>query len=175
LGSKSGFDSIEECFEDLTPHIFAAETGLSSDPAMNWRVSSLDNITLISNSDAHSPLKLGREANLFDTELDFYHIRKALESGDPQRFLGTFEFYPEEGKYHLDGHRKCGVSSQPQESKKNKGNCSVCGKPLTLGVLYRVEELADRDHGEKHPLFRQSALALSRFAHGGLYRRIRRW
>jgi len=149
LGSKSGFDSIQECFEDLTPYIFAAETGLSSDPAMNWRVSSLDNISLISNSDAHSPLKLGREANLFETELDFYHIRKAMESGDPQNFPGTFEFYPEEGKYHLDGHRKCGVRSWPQESKKNKGNCPVCGKPLTLGVLYRVEELADREYGEK--------------------------
>ncbi len=149
LGSKSGFDSFEECFEDLTPYVFAAETGLSSDPAMNWRVSNLDNITLISNSDAHSPIKLGREANLFDTELDFFHIRKAMESGDPQNFLGTFEFYPEEGKYHLDGHRKCGVRSWPQESKKNNNNCSVCGKPLTLGVLYRVEELADRGYGEK--------------------------
>ncbi|MFO7559695.1 MAG: UvrD-helicase domain-containing protein [Desulfobacterales bacterium] len=149
LGSKSGFDSIEECFEELTPHIFAAETGLSSDPAMNWRVTNLDNLTLISNSDAHSPSKLGREANLFDTELDFFHIRSAMASGDPRKFLGTFEFYPEEGKYHLDGHRKCGVCSWPQESKKNKGICTVCGKPLTLGVLYRVEELADRRYGKK--------------------------
>jgi len=148
LGSKSGFDSIEECFEDLTPNIFAVETGLSSNPSMNWRVSSLDNITLISNSDAHSPMKIGREANLFDTDLDFYHIRSALEVGDPEKFLGTFEFYPEEGKYHLDGHRKCGVCSRPQESKKNNGNCVVCGKPMTLGVLYRVEELADRKIGE---------------------------
>lgn len=149
LGSKSGFDSIDECFEDLTPEIFAVETGLSSDPPMNWRVSNLDRVTLISNSDAHSPAKLGREANLFSTELSFSGIRNALKTGNPETFRGTLEFYPEEGKYHLDGHRKCGVSLNPEQSSRLKGLCPSCGKPLTLGVLYRVNELADRREGEK--------------------------
>ena len=147
LGSKSGFDSIEECFGDLSPYIFAAETGLSSDPAMNWRVAGLDQITLISNSDAHSPAKLGREANLFTTELNYYAMRLAMESGDRNHFAGTFEFYPEEGKYHVDGHRKCAVFLTPAETKRLSGKCPVCGKPLTLGVLHRVEELATRDEG----------------------------
>ena len=157
LGSKSGFDSLEECFEDLTPHIFALETGLSSDPAMNWRVSDIDGLTLVSNSDAHSPANLGREANLFDTQLSFPAIRTALQTGDAEQFLGTFEFYPEEGKYHLDGHRKCKVRYKPQDSIKQDGLCPECGKPLTLGVLYRVEELADRPEGAKpdkhHPFY----------------------
>jgi len=144
MGSKSGFDSIEECFEDLTPHIFAVETGLSSDPPMNWRVSALDGLTLISNSDAHSPMKLGREANLFNTNLSYYKIRSAIKEGDKKRFLGTFEFFPQEGKYHLDGHRKCNIHFTPEETIKNRGICPVCRKPLTLGVLYRVEELADQ-------------------------------
>jgi DNA helicase-2/ATP-dependent DNA helicase PcrA len=147
LGSKSGFDTLEACFDDLTPHIFAVETGLSSDPPMNWRIKFLDGLTLISNSDAHSPGKLGREANLFNTELSFEHIRQAMEGGDPERFLGTLEFYPEEGKYHLDGHRKCQVRSWPQDTLMTDGICPVCHKPMTLGVLYRVEELADRDEG----------------------------
>jgi uncharacterized protein (TIGR00375 family) len=145
LGSKSGFDSVEACFEDLTPHIFALETGLSSDPPMNWRVSGLDGYTLISNSDAHSPSKLGREANQFDCEMSFVAIKSAMETADPEQFLGTIEFYPEEGKYHVDGHRKCGFQSDPSETRRLSGICPVCGKPLTLGVLYRVEELADRD------------------------------
>ncbi|MGD9080388.1 MAG: UvrD-helicase domain-containing protein, partial [Desulfobacterales bacterium] len=149
LGSKSGFDSIEECFEDLTSHIFAVETGLSSDPAMNWRVSSLDGYTLVSNSDAHSPLNLGREANLFNTELSYPAIKSAMKSGNPDQFLGTFEFYPEEGKYHIDGHRACDISFWPTTTRKHEGRCPVCGKPLTLGVLYRVEELADRQEGQK--------------------------
>ncbi|UCD87133.1 MAG: UvrD-helicase domain-containing protein, partial [Desulfobacterales bacterium] len=149
LGSKSGFDSLEECFEDLTPQIFAVETGLSSDPAMNWRVSSLDGYTLVSNSDAHSPANLGREANLFNTELSYSAVRDALTSGDPKRFLGTLEYFAEEGKYHFDGHRKCGVRLSPHETMKNKGRCPVCGKQVTIGVLYRVEELADRKAGEK--------------------------
>ena len=149
LGSKSGFDSIEECFEDLTPHIFAVETGLSSDPAMNWRVSSLDGFTLVSNSDAHSPLNLGREANLFNTELSYPAIKSALKTGDSDQFLGTFEFYPEEGKYHIDGHRVCDISFWPATTLKHEGVCPVCDKPLTLGVLYRVEELADRKKGQK--------------------------
>ena len=157
LGSKSGFDSIEECFEDLTPYIFAVETGLSSDPAMNWRISGLDGLTLVSNSDAHSPAKLGREANLLNTELSYPSIKSAIRSGDPERFLGTFEFYPEEGKYHLDGHRKCNVRLWPQKTLKRGGICPKCKKPLTLGVLYRVEELADRPKGLKprncHPYY----------------------
>jgi uncharacterized protein (TIGR00375 family) len=148
LGSKSGFDSIEECFEDLSPEIFAVETGLSSDPAMNRRLSGLDNITLISNSDAHSPFNLGREANRFHTDLSFPAIKKALKTGNPEAFSGTFEFYPEEGKYHFDGHRKCGFCCDPEKSMAYQGLCPVCGKPLTLGVLYRVEELADRKSHE---------------------------
>ncbi|MDL2268659.1 UvrD-helicase domain-containing protein [Desulfosarcina sp. OttesenSCG-928-A07] len=147
LGSKSGFDSISECFEDLSHHIFAAETGLSSDPPMNWRVPDLDQVTLISNSDAHSPDKLGREANLFRTELSYYAIRTAIENADKERFLGTLEFYPEEGKYHVDGHRKCGICFSPQETNSHQGMCPVCEKPLTLGVLHRVEDLAKRNDG----------------------------
>ncbi len=149
LGSKSGFDAVDECYADLAQHVFAVETGLSSDPEMNWRVSSLDKYRLISNSDAHSPSKLGREVNQFNTNLDYYSLRKALETGNG--FGGTLEFFPEEGKYHLDGHRKCGVCLQPEESKRNHGNCPECGKPLTLGVLYRVNELADRKEHEKPP------------------------
>ncbi|MBU0993130.1 MAG: UvrD-helicase domain-containing protein [Proteobacteria bacterium] len=149
LGSKSGFDSLEECFDDLSGEIFAVETGLSSDPPMNWRVSSLDGLTLVSNSDAHSPSKLGREANLFNTVLSFSGIRNALKTGNPEKFLGTFEFYPEEGKYHMDGHRKCGISLLPEQSSRMNGICPECGKPMTLGVLYRVNELADRQNGEK--------------------------
>jgi DNA helicase-2/ATP-dependent DNA helicase PcrA len=150
LGSKSGFDAVEECFGDLTSHIFALETGLSSDPPMNWRVSALDRYTLVSNSDAHSPAKLGREANRFDTELSFGAIRRALEDPDGDRFLGTIEFFPEEGKYHIDGHRKCGFRCRPDQTLELDGLCPVCGRPLTLGVLYRVQELADRGPGA-HP------------------------
>ncbi len=157
LGSKSGFNSISECFEDLTRFIFAAETGLSSDPPMNWRVSDLDGVTLISNSDAHSPLKIGREANYFNTDLSFFAIKAALQTGNPQQFLGTFEIYPQEGKYHLDGHRKCNIRLWPQETKALKGVCPVCGKKLTIGVLYRVEELADRPRDgrpeKRHPFY----------------------
>jgi len=149
LGSKSGFDSVEECFEDLTPHIFAVETGLSADPAMHWRVSSLDGFTLVSNSDAHSPSNLGREANLFDTDLSYAAITDALKTGDAERFLGTLEYFAEEGKYHFDGHRKCGVRFSPLETLKNKGLCCVCGRPVTIGVMHRVEELADRQAGQR--------------------------
>ncbi len=147
LGSRSGFDSMEECFEDLSDHVFAAETGLSSDPQMNWRVSALDRLTLISNSDAHSPAKLGREANRFDTDLSFEGIRSALAYPESPGFSGTLEFYPEEGKYHLDGHRKCGVRLTPAESRKFEGICPVCHRPMTLGVLHRLECLADRSDG----------------------------
>jgi len=149
LGSKSGFNSIKECFEDLTPHIFAVETGLSSDPPMNWRISGLDGLTLVSNSDAHSPLNLGREANLLNTKLSYQGIKTAIKSGDPKTFLGTLEFYPEEGKYHLDGHRNCKTRLRPKETMNYGGKCPVCGKALTQGVLYRVEELADRNPGRR--------------------------
>jgi DNA helicase-2/ATP-dependent DNA helicase PcrA len=147
LGSKTGFDSIEACFDDLSPYIFAAETGLSSDPSMNWRVSGLDHITLISNSDAHSPSKLGREANLFNTKMNYFSIRTAMEKGDKDKFKGTFEFFPEEGKYHVDGHRKCEICFTPTETRSHMGKCPVCGKPLTFGVLHRVEDLATRPDG----------------------------
>ncbi len=150
LGSKSGFDAIEECFDDLTPHIFALETGLSSDPPMNWMLSQLDRFTLVSNSDAHSPGKLGRESNLFNCELSYPAMLQAMKSGDPEKFLGTIEFFPEEGKYHLDGHRKCNMRMTPAETIANKGICPVCGKKVTVGVLYRVEELADRPEGSTH-------------------------
>lgn len=153
LGSKSGFDSVEECFADLTPHIFALETGLSSDPPMNWRVSALDGYTLVSNSDAHSPPKLAREANLFETDLSYPAMFEALKTGDPEAFLGTIEFFPEEGKYHYDGHRKCGISWEPETTIAHQGLCSECGKPVTVGVMHRVETLADRPQGvrpERH-------------------------
>ena len=149
LGSKSGFDSVRECYADLTPHIFAVETGLSSDPPMNWRVSWLDDYTLISSSDAHSPPKLAREATRFDTELSYDALFDALRSGDRDRYRGTIEFFPEEGKYHLDGHRKCGVCWEPVTTRAHGGRCSACGKPVTVGVYHRMEELADRPHGAR--------------------------
>ncbi len=147
LGSKSGFDSIQECYADLAQHVFAVETGLSSDPAMNWRLSNLDRYRLVSNSDAHSAPNLGREATAFDTPLDYFAMRQALETG--QGYGGTVEFFPEEGKYHFDGHRKCGIRLTPGETKANKGLCPHCGHPVTVGVLYRVCELADRPEGFK--------------------------
>jgi uncharacterized protein (TIGR00375 family) len=156
FGASSGFDSLEECFEELTPNICAIETGLSSDPAMNWRLSSLDGITLISNSDAHSAAKLGREANIFDTayarkkgkggpEISYQFIMDAIKT--KKGFLGTIEFFPEEGKYHYDGHRACGVSLSPRETIERNYLCPVCGKKVTVGVLHRVEKLADRREG----------------------------
>ena len=148
FGSKSGFDSLEECFEELTPHIYSIETGLSSDPPMNWRLSQLDNITLISNSDAHSPQNIGREANVFDLQnLSYQEICNAIKKKDKNKFLYTIEFYPEEGMYHFDGHRACSVSLSPEETKKLKNICPVCKKPLTIGVLNRVDNLADREEG----------------------------
>jgi len=145
FGSKSGFDSIEECFGDLSTHIFALETGLSSDPDMNRLVSALDRFTLISNSDCHSPAKIGREANLFNSDFHFHAMRDALKDPTTGTFLGTIEFYPEEGKYHVDGHRKCNISFQPAETLRHNSVCPVCGRPLTIGVSHRVMELADRD------------------------------
>lgn len=148
LGAQSGFDTITECFADLSGHIFAAETGLSSDPAMNWRLSQLDRLALVSSSDAHSPDKLGREATLFDCDLSYFALRDALR--DKQSgFLGTVEFFPEEGKYHFDGHRKCDVVLTPKEARELGRICPRCKKPLTPGVAGRVEDLADRPEGER--------------------------
>ncbi|NOT57520.1 MAG: DNA helicase UvrD [Deltaproteobacteria bacterium] len=144
LGSLSGFDSLVECYGDDVTHIRAVETGLSSDPAMNWRLSTLDGVALISNSDAHSPRKLAREANVLDCELSYSGVLGALLCRDPTRFLHTIEFFPEEGKYHLDGHRQCQVRVDPTAIRQRKQRCSVCDKPLTVGVLHRVTALADR-------------------------------
>ena len=149
LGSKSGFDAISECYGDLAEHIFAVETGLSSDPPMNWRLSSLDRYRLVSNSDAHSPPNLGRNACVFTCEMDYFAMRNALETGEG--YGGTVEFYPEKGKYHLDGHRKCGVCLPPTETRRLEGRCPVCGKPLVVGVMHRVEALADRPEGARRP------------------------
>ncbi|GFE59455.1 UvrD-helicase domain-containing protein [Geobacter sp. AOG2] len=153
FGSKSGFDAIEECFDDLTPHVFALETGLSSDPDMNRLISGLDRFALISNSDCHSPSKLGREANLLATDLDFFALRDAIKGNRRDTFRGTVEFFPEEGKYHADGHRACHVCLDPVESRRLGLRCPVCGRPLTIGVYHRVMELADREK----PLYREDA------------------
>ena len=150
FGSKSGFDSIEECYGTLAKEIFALETGLSSDPEMNWMLSALDRFRLVSNSDAHSGEKLGRECNLFSGDPSYEGIYRALRGqGVGPKFCGTVEFFPEEGKYHLDGHRECGVVMEPAEAKARGGLCPVCGKPLTLGVLHRVQDLADRSEPVK--------------------------
>jgi len=151
FGANSGFDSLEECFGELTPHIKVIETGLSSDPPMNWRLSGLEGITLISNSDAHSPSKLGRESNVLNSDLSFKGIKDAFTSGNPQQFLGTIEFFPEEGKYHYDGHRNCNVRLTPEETRKHNRLCPECGKPVTVGVLHRTELLADQPTGHRPP------------------------
>ncbi len=145
FGAASGFDTMEECFEELTPHIFSIETGLSSDPPMNWRLSALDHLTLISNSDAHSPAKMGREANVFETDMSYRAVAEAIKSR--KGFAGTIEFFPEEGKYHFDGHRACRVCLSPGETVEHDYSCPVCGKRLTIGVAHRVEVLADRNYG----------------------------
>jgi uncharacterized protein (TIGR00375 family) len=147
LGAASGFDSLEECFDDLTPQIHAIETGLSSDPPMNRRLSALDRITLISNSDAHSPAKIGREANIFDTDQSYDAIMDSIRTR--HGFLGTIEFFPEEGKYHYDGHRNCNVRLSPEETLSTGDICPVCGGRLTMGVMHRVAMLADRGEGFK--------------------------
>lgn len=149
FGSKSGFDTLTEAFEELTPHVYAIETGLSSDPAMNWRLAQLDTIALISNSDAHSPGKLGREANVFETDLTYPAIVEAIKTNNRTAFVSTIEFFPEEGKYHLDGHRLCQVRLTPAESKRYNLRCPKCQKEVTIGVLHRVAELADRAEGFK--------------------------
>lgn len=153
FGSKSGFDRIEDCFGDLTPHIFALETGLSSDPDMNRLISGLDRFSLISNSDCHSPSKLGREANLFSTGMDYFSLRDAIRDNRRATFRGTVEFFPEEGKYHADGHLACKVCLDPQEARRLGLRCPVCGKSLTVGVLHRVMELSDREQ----PLYRDDS------------------
>lgn len=149
FGSKSGFDSIEECFQDQTKNIYAIETGLSADPPMLWRFSSLDKFTLVSNSDSHSPwpYRLGRELNVFDTKMDYKEIINTIKEKDPKKFLYTIEVNPSYGKYHWDGHRKCDVCLNPKEAIKYKDYCPVCRRKLTIGVLHRVEELADREEG----------------------------
>ena len=147
FGTNSGFDVIEECFEKYTKDIYALETGLSSDPETNWRWSALDRFSLISNSDAHSPSRIGREANVFDCEMDYYAILDTLKKKDKRRFLYTIEFFPQEGKYHFDGHRNCSILYSPEESKKKNNICPVCGRPLTIGVMHRVEQLGDRPEG----------------------------
>jgi len=149
LGSKSGFDSIDACYGDLAEHVFSVETGLSSDPPMNWRVSSLQRFTLVSCSDAHSPSRLGREATRFHCDLGYPQLLAALRGGAGAGYGGTLEFYPEQGKYHLDGHRSCGVRLEPTETRALGGRCPECGRPLTVGVLHRVEELADRPAGHR--------------------------
>lgn len=155
FGSRSGFDSIEECFGDLSDHVFALETGLSSDPEMNRMISSLDRFSLISNSDCHSPSKLGREANLFSTGFDYFSLRDAIRGNRGDTFRGTVEFFPEEGKYHADGHRACKVCLDPIETRRLDLLCPACGRPLTVGVLHRVLELADRET----PLYPEGAPA----------------
>ncbi len=154
LGSKSGFDRVEDCFADLTKHIFAVETGLSSDPPMNWRLKQLDPFVLVSNSDAHSPHKLAREATIYDTEFSYSGIYRALSNPNDKGLKGTLEFFPEEGKYHYDGHRACEARLHPQETLKHQGLCPVCGKEVTVGVMSRVQELADRPQGQKSKRWR---------------------
>ena len=151
FGSNSGFDTVEECFEHQAKNIFVLETGLSSDPAMNWRLSKLDRYTLISNSDSHSARRIGREANVFHCELDYDEIATALRTKDRTKLLYTVEFFPEEGKYHFDGHRKCGVRFSPQETKQQGFRCPTCGRAVTVGVMHRVEKLADRAEGNRPP------------------------
>lgn len=150
FGSESGFDSLEECFEELTPHIHAIETGLSSDPSMNWRLSKLDGIMLVSNSDAHGVRNLGREANVIEMRAPSYdEFHDIIATKDHSRFLNTIEFFPEEGKYHVDGHRACDFHCEPEETKRRGGICPKCGKPLTRGVLGRVFALADNEAGRR--------------------------
>jgi len=152
FGSKSGFDSIEEAFDELAPEIHAIETGLSSDPGMNWRVQNLDGVTITSHSDAHSPQKLGREATVVKSEVNYDEIIGAVKTND-QRMVGTIEFFPEEGKYHLDGHRLCNIRFTPEETKAHNGICPVCAKPLVVGVENRLNELASRpaEYTPKNP------------------------
>lgn len=152
FGANSGFDSLEEALGEGARHVIAIETGLSSDPPMNWRLSALDRVSLVSFSDAHSPARLGREACVFDlSEPSYPALVSAIRDRDPKRFLFTIEFFPQEGKYHYDGHRACGVVLSPPETRALGGRCPACGRPLTVGVMHRVEELADREAGFRPP------------------------
>jgi len=152
FGANSGFDSLEEALGGTVRYVFAIETGLSSDPPMNWRLSALDRVSLVSFSDAHSPTRLGREACVFDLpEPSYRGLVDAIRSKDRTRFLYTIEFFPQEGKYHYDGHRACGVVFSPKETRAHGGRCPVCGRPVTVGVMYRVEALADRPEGFRPP------------------------
>jgi PHP family Zn ribbon phosphoesterase len=156
MGSKSGFDRVEECFADLSPHIFAVETGLSSDPPMNWRLSQLDPYVLVSNSDARSPQKLGRESTVYDTEFSYPGIYQALSDPENRGLIGTVEFFPEEEKYHYDGHRQCRTRLHPRETANNNGLCPARAKPVTVGVMARVEQLADHPEGRKSPRWKSA-------------------
>jgi len=147
FGSKSGFDSLEECFEDMTEKVLAVESGLSSDPPMIWRIPDGSRVAIISNSDAHSSEKIGREANVFDTELNYNAVYDAIKTRNSKKFLYTIEFYPEEGKYHFDGHRSCGLSLSPEESYEYGEVCPICNKKMTVGVLNRVAKIADKPEG----------------------------
>lgn len=151
LGSKSGFDSLDACFADLSPYIHTIETGLSTDPPMNWLCSFLDRVTLVSNSDAHSPERLGRNANIFNTDRDYFSLTEALRTGDPLKFNGTIDMFPQEGKYHYDGHRKCNICWDPVETLRNNSICPVCTKPVTVGVMNRVIQLSDREDWAERP------------------------
>ncbi|MGI6596074.1 MAG: DNA helicase UvrD [Elusimicrobia bacterium] len=153
FGSNSGFNSLYECFGDFTEDIFALETGLSSDPEMNWAVSSLDNCAFISNSDAHSPSKIGREANVFSGRFDFPELKRILQDKDTEKFRLTVEYFSEEGKYYCDGHRNCKICMFPEETNKNNNICPVCGKKMTIGVMNRIYELSDRNYGERPAKF----------------------
>jgi DNA helicase-2/ATP-dependent DNA helicase PcrA len=150
FGSLSGFDSVEEAFGEYSKHIFAIETGLSSDPKMNWQISANDKYTLVSNSDAHSLRKIGREANVFEigeSKLSYDQVINVIKSKNPKTFLYTIEFFPEEGKYYLDGHADCKYSCTPVQTNKHKGICPTCGKKLLVGVLNRINRLGDREFG----------------------------
>lgn len=151
FGANSGFDTVEECFEDQAKEIHCLETGLSSDPGMNWRLSRLDRYSLISNSDSHSAQRIGREANVFDCEESYSEIVSVLRARDSKRFLYTIEFFPEEGKYHFNGHRLCKVRLSPEESIRQQNRCPACGKRVTIGVMHRISELADRPEGYPMP------------------------
>lgn len=151
FGSKSGFDSLEECFEELTPYVLAVESGLSSDPPMIWRIPDGEKVAILSNSDAHSSEKIGREANVFDTEFSYEGVYAAIKSRDKEKFLYTIEFYPEEGKYHFDGHRSCELSLSPEESREYRELCPICNKKMTIGVLNRVASIANKPPGHTPP------------------------
>ncbi len=152
LGSKSGFDSIQECYGNLSKYIYAVETGLSSDQPLNWLCSFLDKFTLLSNSDAHSPEKLGRNANILDCDYSYNDIIKSIKNQQDKNFIGTIDMYPQEGKYHFDGHRKCNICYSPEQTMENKGICPECGTPLTLGVVHRIAQLADRNNPQERKI-----------------------